>query len=71
MQKRFPDTKIEHLQEISDNRSYAVSFEKVQKILGLTTTHTPTDAMNEIKRLWENGSIGDYKNDIYYNVNSL
>lgn len=71
VEKRFPETKVEHQKTTTDNRSYAVSFEKIRKELGFTPTHTPADAMDEIEQLWKSGSIGDYKNDIYYNVNSL
>jgi len=71
VKEKFPDTKVEHSQELSDNRSYAVNFDKVRKVLGFQPAHTPIAAMEAIKQLWESGSVGSYQDNIYYNVKCL
>ena len=40
-----------------DHRSYQVSFQKIQSVLGYTTQKTPEDAAHEIYRALEEGTL--------------
>jgi len=67
----IPDAKIEMRKDITDERNYSVSFKKIAKTLGYTPELTIADGIAEIKRAIEARSVGNYKDKIYSNYESL
>lgn len=51
-----------------DNRSYRVSFEKIQKQIGFSVTRSITDGIKEIEFLLKTGIIPDYSLQSYSNL---
>ena len=66
IQEIIPEADIE-LTDVEDKRNYNVSFDKIQSILNFQSTKTITDTVHEIKKCFDNGSITDYKQEIYNN----
>lgn len=67
IKKLMPDVEVSHMDEIKDERSYRVSFEKIKKELGFTPDHKVEDGILEIKAALENKVIADPEEKRYYN----
>ncbi len=66
-----PDVKIKNRDDLADERNYSVSFDKIVSVLGYKTQKTIDDGIREIRQAIEEGAIGDYKEKIYSNYESL
>lgn len=64
----IPNTELTIKDNDEDERSYRVSFEKIKRVLDFDIKTTPRQGIREIKSLLEKTEIGDYRDDIYYNV---
>lgn len=67
LKKIIPDTRIETVEQITDKRSYHVSFKKIEKKLEFRNMNTVEGGFIEIKNAIKNGKIRDPDNPIYYN----
>lgn len=63
-----PGTAVETLGDSPDKRSYRVSFDKIQNVLGFRPERTVEDGVREIADLIRSGRVADYREDRYYNV---
>jgi len=55
-----------------DNRSYHISSEKIQKILGFTPSHSIEDAVEDLVGAFKRGMIPDaMQNARYYNIKTM
>jgi len=55
-----------------DNRSYEISSEKIQRVLGYEPSHTIQDAVRDLVEAFEAGKIPDpFDNDIYSNIDTM
>lgn len=66
--RAVPLAAAEVKKEIEDKRNYRVSFEKLEKVLGMTCTRSVEDGVKEIIGHLEKGEISNFEEDIYYNV---
>ncbi|MFH0777904.1 MAG: SDR family oxidoreductase [Candidatus Eisenbacteria bacterium] len=64
----IPGTEIEVLEESPDPRSYHVSFDKARHVLGLRVGRTVKSGVLEIQKMFQDGAIPNYRDDVYYNV---
>jgi nucleoside-diphosphate-sugar epimerase len=64
-----PDAVIYDAGEGTDSRSYRVGFNKISGVLGYRTTISVGEGVRDVKRLFDEGKIEDYRKDYYYNVN--
>ena len=53
IKNKFPETKIEINKKITDKRNYNVDCTKAKEILGIKRANTVTDAVEEIKSLFD------------------
>ncbi|NNF06453.1 MAG: SDR family oxidoreductase [Candidatus Eisenbacteria bacterium] len=67
----IPGTEVEVLGDSPDKRSYRVSFDKINHVLGFTCEHKVEGGVQEISDMLKNGTIQDYQDDRYYNVRYL
>lgn len=67
---RFPETKVEYVDQIEDRRSYRVSFDRVRKGIGFVPQFTVDDAIEEIRVLLTGEPI-NVNADVYHNVKTL
>jgi len=67
IKKVMPSVKVEIVKNISDQRSYRVSFEKFRRQAGFESCFSVIDGIKEIKSALENGLITDPDNPVYYN----
>ena len=51
-----------------DQRNYAVSFDKIQRVLGFRAATMMEDGVREMAELFARGEYGDFRNPIYSNV---
>ena len=65
------DVKVEVKEKVEDRRNYKVSWKKIEKQIGLTPKKTIKDAIKEIKKVLENGTIKNFKDPKYYNKKYL
>lgn len=56
---------LEVVEEKEDNRSYSVSFDKINNELGFKAKKTVKDAVTEITEEFKNGRMTDYTNERY------
>jgi len=63
----IPDTRVIKVKEITDNRSYRVSFKKIKSVLYFSNNMNIKKGVDEIKKALANGSIKNPSNPIYYN----
>ncbi|UCF79337.1 MAG: SDR family oxidoreductase [Candidatus Eiseniibacteriota bacterium] len=64
----IPGTQVETLDESPDPRSYNVSFDKARHVLGYRVGRTVKSGVLEIEKMFQAGLIGNFLDDIYYNV---
>ena len=56
----------------NDPRSYHISSEKIEKVLGFTTQFTVQDAVSDLVQAFEAGKLPDAMNDIrYFNIKTM
>ncbi len=65
--KVFPNADIQLVEEVQDQRSYRISFEKIEKTLGFKGTSTIPTGIKELRKAIESGSLGDLNDSRYYN----
>ena len=65
--EHLPGVELQHLPNGSDARSYRVSFERIESTLGFRGSQTVDDAIVEVSRLLEAGTIPDYTDEVFYN----
>jgi nucleoside-diphosphate-sugar epimerase len=66
--KCLPGTKVTHVPESPDKRSYRVSFDKARYVLGYSVTRKVEDGVMETHELLKSGKVPNYLDDKYYNV---
>ena len=54
-----PHTDLEVVPDDPDKRSYNVSFEKIQRVLGFRAEKTPYEGIVEVKQALEQGRVDD------------
>ena len=57
--------------KVVDERSYHLNSDKIKKMLGFTNKKTIKDAVNDLKKAFEEGNIPDWKDIKYYNVKKI
>lgn len=62
-----PDAEVEFVHKNEDPRDYRVSFEKINRNLGFTTSRTVTEGIKEVADMIEAGVITDFGNQKYRN----
>ncbi|MFB0564486.1 MAG: NAD-dependent epimerase/dehydratase family protein [Candidatus Aminicenantaceae bacterium] len=67
----IPETEIEHIKKNEDPRNYRVSFDKIKKVIGFSCQRNLEDGINEIKDVFEKGSVSDYRDSIYNNCDLI
>lgn len=67
LKKNIPDAKIQVLNKFEDQRSYNVSFEKIQKTLNFKAKNTIDMGIKEIVEALQKGIIKDPTDRKYYN----
>jgi len=67
LKKNIPSAKIHILNKFEDQRSYNVSFEKIQKTLNFKAKKTIDIGIKEIVKALQKGIIKDPTDKIYYN----
>ncbi len=67
LKKNIPAAKIQILNKFEDQRSYNVSFEKIQKTLNFKAKKTIDIGIKEIVKALQKGIIKDPTDKIYYN----
>ena len=70
IRSQVPDIRIEPI-ENEDKRNYRVSFDKIHSVLGFTCEKSILDGVSEIKRVYEQNLIGDYREKRYSNQKYL
>ncbi len=63
----IPGTEIEFINDIKDNRSYQVNFDKIEKALHFHREETVKNGILEISKAIKGGKFGDLENKLYYN----
>jgi nucleoside-diphosphate-sugar epimerase len=63
-----PGSKIDVSAEAPDPRSYRVSFEKIQRVLGFGCERSVASGVEEVAAALRDGTFGDFRDDRYYNV---
>ncbi|MEK6889280.1 MAG: NAD-dependent epimerase/dehydratase family protein [Nanoarchaeota archaeon] len=64
----FPGIPVERVEGNKDNRSYKVGFKKFDRIFDFKPEFGVEDALEEIKRAYEKGMLGDMDSQNYYNL---
>jgi len=64
----IPGIEVETLDESPDPRSYHVSFDKAHHVLGYRVGRTVKSGVLEIRKMFSDGLIKNYLDDVYYNV---
>jgi nucleoside-diphosphate-sugar epimerase len=65
--KIIPDTKIKYREYKEDNRTYRVSFDKINYVLGWRARWSLEEGVKEMKRMIEELGIRDYRESKYRN----
>ena len=65
VKKIIPPTKIEYAPSDKDARSYRVSFNKIENILGFKAKKSVEDGVKEIAKAIRDGTLGDLDNTKY------
>ncbi len=63
-----PGTDVEVVEESPDPRSYNVSFDKARHVFGYRVGRTVKSGVLEIQKLFQDGLVPNYQDDVYYNV---
>jgi nucleoside-diphosphate-sugar epimerase len=63
----IPGTEIEFINDIKDNRSYQVNFDRIEKLLNFHREKTVKDGILEISQAIKEGRLRDLENKLYYN----
>ena len=71
IKSRVPEAKLKFIKEKEDDRSYRVSFRKIKEKLGFNAKYTIEDAIEEIRKAFNEGRIKDFKDKKYSNYKSL
>lgn len=66
----LPGTEIEYVDSVEDLRSYRVSFDKIQHVLGFTARYRVEEGVREIRELLQGGEI-DVSDVRYSNLRCL
>jgi len=67
----IPESTIEKVEEKEDNRSYSVSFDKMEERLGFTPKESMSEAIAEIREYIGQERIEDYKDKKFSNYATL
>jgi len=67
VEEQIPDAEVRFVEHKEDERTYRVSFDKINYILGWETEHTIEDGVRETKAWMEEESITDYERDKFRN----
>lgn len=57
--------------DITDNRSYRISSEKIKRELGITPKNTIRQAIRDIRQVFADGGFPEPENSIYYNIRTM
>jgi nucleoside-diphosphate-sugar epimerase len=64
----IPGTEVDVVEDSPDPRSYHVSFEKARHVLGYRVGRTVKSGVLEIQKMFQEGIVSNYLDDLYYNV---
>ncbi len=67
----FPDASIEYHDELTDERSYRVEFDRIRSVLGFEPGHTIRDHCLELREAFEDGLYEEYTATRYNNYETL
>lgn len=65
--KIVPDAEVKYIKYKEDDRTYRVSFDKINYVLGWKAKWSLEDGIKEMKKMIEELGIGDYREDKYRN----
>jgi len=68
IKKVMPSIEVEYAPSDKDNRSYRVSFDKIEKILGFMPKKSIEDGVKEIAEAIKNGKLGNIDSTNYINL---
>lgn len=68
IQSYFKGSKVEHVENSKDNRSYRVSFKKFERICNFQALHGIEDGLKEIEEAVQTGKLKDLNDVNYYNL---
>ena len=71
IERLVPGVEIIHVREAEDKRSYNISFDKINNVLGFATTKRIEDGVLEVKEAIEKKIIVNPDDPIYYNHRAL
>ncbi len=63
----IPNSRIEHQEDLTDQRNYRVSFKKIRTMLNFTCDKTIKDGVVEIRDAIQSGKISDYRDALFSN----
>ena len=66
--KQVPEAQIQYVDQTEDPRDYRVNCDKIKRELGFEVTMTVPDGIAEVKRVIEEGVIGNPDDQRYYNI---
>jgi len=69
--QQVPNTRIEYAQDNNDARSYRVSFDRIQNLLGFKPQRTVDHAIGEVGGLLTSGAVTDFRNEQFHNAKWL
>jgi nucleoside-diphosphate-sugar epimerase len=67
VEEQVPDAEVRFVEHKEDERTYRVSFDKINHILGWDAERDIQDGVSEIKAWMEDNDVTDYKADQYRN----
>ena len=67
VEEEIDGAEVRFVEHKEDERTYRVSFDKINYILDWETEHTIADGVREIARWMDENDITDYEQDIYRN----
>jgi len=71
IKSKVPEAELKFIKEKEDNRSYKVSFRKIKEKLGFSAKYTIENAIEEIRKAFDEGKIKDFRDKKYSNHRSL
>jgi len=71
IKSKVPEAELKFIKEKEDNRSYKVSFRKIKEKLGFNAKYTIENAIEEIRKAFDEGRIKDFRDKKYSNHRSL
>ena len=69
--KVFKDCRIVSENEMTDTRNYRVDFSKIRDCLGFEIEYSVLNGLDELKKIFENGSIENPNHKKYSNIQAL